>query len=51
MSAAPQRNIDIFMTASAFRARWQARYSIPSFAFTRSLTACGLALPPVDFIT
>jgi pantoate--beta-alanine ligase len=26
-------------------------HSIPSFAFTRSLTACGLALPPVDFIT
>src|SRR6185312_11380786 len=27
------------------------RYSIPSLALTRSLTACGLALPPVAFIT
>lgn len=23
----------------------------PSFAFSKSLTACGLALPPDDFIT
>ena len=27
------------------------RPQIPSFAFNRSLTACGFALPPVDFIT
>lgn len=32
---------------------WQAReaYSMPSFAFTIALTDCGLALPPVDFMT
>ena len=26
-------------------------YSMPSFFFSKSLTACGLALPPVYFIT
>ena len=29
----------------------QRRAQMPSFDFRRSLTACGLALPPDDFIT
>ena len=30
---------------------WRKPYLIPSFALSSALTACGLALPPVAFIT
>src|SRR6201988_1432562 len=42
---------EILLAGRAYEIHWAYSSSMPSLALTRACTACGLALPPVDFIT